>query len=122
MLRVFHSMTRLPSVVVMASLFLCGFCAAPALVEAREQLSAGEYGDPGDGTGLTSTSGVSLGSPPPPAIVGASRNTGSTYEKAAMAQVLLIPVPIPPGMDLILVVSSPAPCRRQPMVPLRISR
>jgi len=87
-------------------LLMCGLLAAPAVVDARVDLSAGESGDPGDGTGLTSTGG----SPQDWGQTGtAVRPTGTGPVPHPVPQILLISVPLPNGVSIHLVVAVPVP-------------
>ena len=87
-------------------LLLCGLFVVPAAVGAREDMSAGESGDPGDGTGLTSTCGSTAGWGP---AVTAVRPTGTEPVPQPVPQILLIPVPLPNGVSFHLVVVLPVP-------------
>lgn len=87
-------------------LLLCGLLAMPSAVDARVEVSAGESGDPGDGTGLTSTCGSSLDSGQ---AVTAIRPTGTGSVPQPAPQILLIPVPLPNGVSFHLVVVLPVP-------------
>lgn len=87
-------------------LLLCGLFVMPSAVDAREDLSAGESGDPGDGTGFTSTCGPS---PDWGQAVTAIRPTGTGPVPHPVPQILLIPVPLPNGVSFHLVVVLPVP-------------
>lgn len=104
----FATSGRLPrgcSAAVLALLLVSWACAMPLAASAREDMSAGECGDPGDGTGLTSTGGSSFGDQP-----GSTADHPSGHMSGARPAplVLLIPVPMPNGVTFIVVVELPS--------------
>lgn len=104
----FATSDRLPrgcSATVLVLLLVSWVCATPLAAFAREDMSAGECGDPGDGTGLTSTGGSTFGDQ---SGLTADHPSGRMSGARPTPQVLLIPVPMPNGVTFILVVELPS--------------